>query len=180
MGKPAKAVRLPDSEKLAREIRNLSRNPFQELLSSLWLTNSPTSGAIRKLSQKSPHLYIQSLTQLANLSGYSQLNSNLDLSLSASIGELSDSDLNKRILELQQSLNASLNPAPASTVLETATPPPPQPLENKDEYSQPRHPTHAPPTPLSLSSPTDQTEAPPTQTREAGGSPPLQQRQEEA
>ena len=183
MGKPAKAVRLPDLGKVQGEIAKLiklgSRDPFKDVL-SLFLTTPPTKSAIKRQAQANPQLWANSISTLSACAGFSSLNTNLDLSLSASIGELSDSDLNKRIVELQQGLNVSLNPAPASTVLETATPPPPQPLENKDEYSQPRPPTHTPPPPLSLSSPTDQTEAPPTQTREVGGRPPLQQRQEEA
>jgi hypothetical protein len=183
MGKPSKAVRLPDSEKLAKEIRLLSRSPFQEM-TSLWLQNQPTPGAIRKLSQRSPHLFTQSLTQLANLSGFSTLSSSTSLELSLAIGELSDADLNKRIVELQRHLESSLNPSQASQVVEgegsLTVPGTDTPTGHEASNEAPPPPDPCTTLPTSLYNPTDQTEAPPKQTREVGGSPPLQQRQEEA
>jgi len=100
MARPKRELRVLDQEKIRTEIYRLSRDPFRDVL-SFFIASAPSPQAIRKQAQRFPDRWAQSITQLANLSGYSQLNTNLDISLSASISHMSDAEIDKRIDEIQ-------------------------------------------------------------------------------
>lgn len=99
------------------DLRIFSRDPFRALLAQ-WLDNGPSDTEIQAQARKNPDRWAQGATMLSRLSGYSD---KLEVDVTGEIThlhQLSDLELEQRVLDLDRKLKAL--PARTETSTETA------------------------------------------------------------
>ena len=105
----------PPGEDIERELENLSRGPFKRILKD-FLGFSPTTKAIKEFANKSPDKWAKAVEIIAQLGGYkrdAEQTNNVYV-----VHHLPDSDLRKKMAELEAKLNVSHNMLPTASNLD--------------------------------------------------------------
>lgn len=108
------ARRVPDSflpmwdgDMLRERVRQYDRTPFLDLLTA-WLECGPTPEAVIAFAEKNPDKYINALTSLGKLAGFTEKRE-VEWHGSLNVGAMSDSQLEDKLAEIASRLGL---PAP--------------------------------------------------------------------
>lgn len=105
----------PPGEDIEAELEQLSRGPFKRILKD-FLGFSPTTKAIQQFANKSPDKWAKAVEIIAQLGGYKkdvQETNNVYV-----VHHMPDSDLRKKMAELEAKLNTSHNMLPTASNLD--------------------------------------------------------------
>lgn len=91
-----------DEEELRRSLQRYNRQPFVDLLSE-WLQCAPSPERVREFAEKNPEKYIQAVSQLARLGGFTEKTES-QVSVNVRVEELSDSQLEEHLRSIQSRL----------------------------------------------------------------------------
>lgn len=95
-----------DPRKLEREIKNLHREPFKEVLQE-WMEYRPKGLSVKRASENDPFKWVQGVQALAQLSGYHQKQTIEHTGeVLHRVQALSDVELQSQLEELQRELEA--------------------------------------------------------------------------
>ena len=89
-----------DTRKLHHQLSQYDRTPFLDLLSE-WLQQSPSAEALAEFAERYPDKYVTAMASLARISGYTEKTVSLNLDVTMDLTQLSDSQLEDRLRELQ-------------------------------------------------------------------------------
>lgn len=107
-------------EQLLEQIRALQREPFQRELVKL-IAAAPSEAEMREWSKKSIDRYAQSVMIFGKLAGYSErveVQATGLLALAAEVGRLSDSEIERRLVEVRESRSLPALPPKGSVQAE--------------------------------------------------------------
>ena len=91
-----------DGDRIAAAITNLSRAPFREVLSH-FIEAEPDVASVKEFAMKYPDRWAQALAMLGRLGGYHD-KLQVDTSIAVTISQLSDSQLQERLVDLTAQL----------------------------------------------------------------------------
>lgn len=98
----ASASTRPTRSEIEVELARLSRSPFRRILADV-MGCAPSLKAMTRLAENKPEKYFQSLALIAQLAGYNK-EVTVEHTGTVMVGNLNDTDLNARMLEVQAAL----------------------------------------------------------------------------